>query len=247
MNWKKLEFQLEYKYLIKLKRIAIIPARAGSKRIKQKNIKKFNGKPIIAYSIESAINSGLFDEIMVSTDCGKIAEIALEYGATVPFMRSYENSNDFATTVDVLTEVIERYKMHNHFFDQATCIYACAPFVTSDLLKMSFRILNDQKCDCVFPVIPYSHPIQRALTINENHRVISFIEGNLSLRTQDFEKTFHDAGMFYTFNINNLIKNKSLRTQNTCAIEIDELCAHDIDSEKDWIMAELKYKLFKNE
>jgi N-acylneuraminate cytidylyltransferase len=229
-----------------LKRIAIIPARGGSKRIPNKNIKDFFGKPIIAYSIEAATGCGLYDEIMVSTDCELIREVALQYGAKVPFLRSSINSNDFATTFDVLEEVINWYSQKGIKFEEATCIYACAPFTTTNLLKQSFQLLK-KGCDCVFPVLSYSHPIQRAIEVSVDGKVIPFFTTNDVARTQDFKQAFHDAGMFYTFDVEKLLINKSLRTKNTIAIEIDELSAHDIDNENDWKLAELKYKLFFNE
>ena len=226
-----------------MKRIAIIPARGGSKRISNKNIKDFFGKPIIAYSIEAAINSGMYDEVMVSTDSESIKEVALKYGAKVPFLRSAENSNDFATTVDVLLEVLAWYKANGSEFNASTCIYACAPFTSSALLKQSFSML-DKGCDCVFPVLPYSHPIQRAVEVSEEGKITPFFDADTIVRTQDFKKAFHDAGMFYTFDVNKLLVNKSLRTQDTLAIEINELHAQDIDNENDWQLAELKYKMF---
>ena len=229
-----------------MKRIAIIPARGGSKRIPNKNIKDFFGKPVIAYSIESAIDCGLYDEIMVSTDCELIKDIALQYGAQVPFLRSSINSDDFATTFDVIEEVISWYSQNGINFKEGTCIYACAPFTTIHLLKKSLLLLENG-CDCVFPVLPYSHPIQRALEVSIDGKVIPFFDTNDKARTQDFKKAFHDAGMFYTFNTEKLLINKSFRTENAIAIEIDELCAHDIDNVNDWRLAELKYKLVFNE
>lgn len=227
--------------------IAIIPARGGSKRIPRKNIREFLGKPIIAYSIEAAINSNLYDEVVVSTDDAEIAAIAEQFGAKVPFLRSEKNSNDFATTVDVLMEVLDWYKIQNQTFEMATCVYACAPFVTSELLKNSFQKLKETKSDCVFPVLAYSHPIQRALKLDGKGKIRLFDASQTNIRTQDLEKTFHDAGMFYTFDVDTLFKTKSLRTENTVAIEISELQAHDIDSEIDWKLAEIKYKLFVDE
>lgn len=230
-----------------MKKIAIIPARGGSKRIPHKNIKDFFGKPIIAYAIEAALKSGLYDEVMVSTDSEEIAEVAREYGAKVPFIRSADNSNDFATTVDVLIEVLDWYKDMDLQFDFATCIYACAPFVNAKVLHNSLEMLIKENCDCVFPILAYSHPIQRALKLSDMGKIATFDDSNSNARTQDLEKAFHDAGMFYTFDVKKLKVNKSLRTQDTFAIEIDELHAHDIDTENDWVLAELKYKLFSNE
>lgn len=230
-----------------MKKIAIIPARGGSKRIPHKNLKYFFGKPIIAYAIEAAIKSGLYDEVMVSTDSEEIAEVAREYGGKVPFIRSVDNSNDFATTVDVLIEVLDWYDDMGFQFDVATCIYACAPFVNAKVLHDSFEMLIKENCDCVFPILAYSHPIQRALKLLDMGKIAPFDDSTSNARTQDLDKAFHDAGMFYTFDVKKLKLNKSLRTQDTFAIEIDELHAHDIDTENDWLLAELKYKLFSNE
>ncbi len=230
-----------------MKKIAIIPARGGSKRIPHKNIKDFYGKPIIVYAIEAALNSGLYDEVMVSTDSEEIANVAREYGAKAPFIRSADNSNDFAATVDVLCEVFDWYKKKNVEFEFATCIYACAPFVNAKVLQDSFEMLIKENCDCVFPILAYSHPIQRALKLSDMGKIDTFDDSNSNARTQDLDKAFHDAGMFYTFDVKKLMINKSLRTQDTFAIEIDELHAHDIDTENDWVLAELKYKLFSNE
>lgn len=229
-----------------MKRIAIIPARGGSKRIPNKNVKDFFGKPIIAYSIQAALDSGMYDEVMVSTDNISIKQVALQYGAKVPFLRSDKNSNDFATTFDVLEEVINWYAQNGMEFKEASCIYACAPFTNADLLRQSFKLL-EKGCDCVFPVLPFSHPIQRALEVSEEGKVIPVFDIDSTVRTQDFNKAFHDAGMFYTFDVKKLLINKNLRTENMLAIEIDELYAHDIDNENDWILAELKYKMLFNE
>ncbi|WP_309640420.1 pseudaminic acid cytidylyltransferase [Flavobacterium sp.] len=227
-----------------MKRIAIIPARGGSKRIPRKNTKLFYGKPILVYSIEAALNSGLYDEVMVSTDDLEIAEIAKQYGAQVPFMRSEKNSNDFATTVDVLSEVFDWYQKSGVEFKQGTCIYACAPFINSKLLAASLAMLENLNCDCVFPSLAYSHPIQRALKVDKNGKIQLFNAANPDARTQDLEEAYYDAGMFYTFDVAKLLKTKSLRTDNTFTIKVDDLHAQDIDNENDWILAEMKYKLF---
>ncbi|WP_298222712.1 pseudaminic acid cytidylyltransferase [Flavobacterium sp.] len=229
-----------------MKRIAIIPARGGSKRIPRKNTKLFFGKPIVAYSIEAALQSGLYDEVMVSTDDAEIAEIAKQYGAKIPFLRSEKNSNDFATTVDVLTEVLDWYRNNGQEFGQGTCIYACAPFVNPKLLQDSFALLNQKNCDCVFPSLAYSHPIQRALKVSGQGKIEPFDASSSNTRTQDLEQAYFDAGMFYTFNVDRLLATKSLRTENTFTIEINDLYAQDIDNENDWILAEMKYKLFSN-
>lgn len=223
--------------------IAIIPARGGSKRIPRKNIRDFLGKPIIFYSIEAAIKSNLFDEIIVSTDDAEIAEIAIKYGAKVPFLRSKENSNDFATTASVLLEVLNWYKNEGILFESAICIYPCSPFVSAELFEKANAVLKSQKADCVFPVIKYGHPIQRALKLDENGKMTVFFDEFSNARTQDLQNSFHDAGMFYFFDVNKFIKNQNLRTNNSFAMEIDENMTQDIDSETDWRLAELKYKL----
>lgn len=225
------------------KNIAIIPARGGSKRIPRKNIKNFLGKPIIAYPIEILLKSNLFDEVIVSTDDEEIAEIAIKYGASVPFLRSKTNSDDFATTADVLLEVIQKLEENNKFFENAICVYPCSPFLSQQLLTDSFEKLTNLNLDCVFPIVKYGHPIQRALKI-DNNIVSPYFEENNNTRTQDLTEAFHDAGMFYLFNTNVFKETRSLRTKNTFGIEIDECLTQDIDNLTDWKLAELKYKMF---
>jgi pseudaminic acid cytidylyltransferase len=224
--------------------ICIIPARGGSKRIPRKNIKEFLGKPIIAYSIKVAIDSGLFDEVMVSTDDLEIADIAKKYGAKVPFIRSAKNSGDFATTFDVIEEVIQAYKYHGKEFENLCCFYSCAPFVTSKLLLKAYDQLVREKFDTVFPVIAYSFPIQRALRVDQG-KVYMILEKNLNVRSQDLEESFHDAGQFYWCNSKKLLKIKKILTQNSGCVEISELEAQDIDTEIDWKLAEIKFQLKK--
>ena len=222
--------------------ICVIPARGGSKRIPRKNIKEFLGKPIIAYSIQAALDSGLFDEVMVSTDDLEIAEIAKNFGAKVPFMRSVKNSDDFATTFDVIEEVIQVYKSQGKEFENICCIYSCAPFVTSEILLKAYNQLIRYKFDTVFPIIAYSFPIQRALRVDQR-KVSMILEENLNSRSQDLEDSFHDAGQFYWCNIKQLLLSKKILTKNTGGVEISELEAQDIDNEIDWKLAELKYQI----
>lgn len=222
--------------------IAIIPARGGSKRIPRKNIKDFCGQPIIAYSIKAALDSQLFDEVMVSTDDEEIAEISKKYGASVPFFRSADNSNDFATTASVLTEVLDNYAIQNKNFQYGCCIYPTAPFVTVQKLKDAYQLLIDKDFDTVLPIQPFSFPIQRAF-YKENDKV-RWVEPNYALtRSQDLPKTFHDVGQFYFFNVNTFLQTKQLLTPNSGAIEISELEAQDIDNETDWKLAEMKFRL----
>ena len=225
-----------------MKKIAIIPARAGSKRIPRKNIRDFHGKPIIAYSIETAIKSNIFDEIMVSTDDEEIASISKDYGAKVPFMRSSENSDDFSTTYNVLEEVLTEYKKINLVFEIGCCIYPSAPLITKEFLELGLAKIIDDKLNTVFPVIEYSHPIQRALFFDKkNHLKYVYPEESIR-RTQDFEKKFHGSGQFYWFNVENLLKNKKLDSNKTSGFVISRNLVQDIDTIEDWEIAEKKYK-----
>jgi N-acylneuraminate cytidylyltransferase len=225
--------------------IAIIPARGGSKRIPRKNIKDFLGKPIIAYSIEAALESKLFEEVMVSTDDEEIAQIARKYGANVPFLRSQENSNDFATTVDVLIEVIEDYKNLNKSFEVGCCIYPTAPYISAETLQKAFDLLQSQNLDSVYPVQKFSFPPQRGVVFQENRLRWQNPE-NAQVRSQDLLPLYHDAGQFYFFKTEKLLKNRSILTENTSGIVISEMDAHDIDTDEDWQVAEFKYRIKSN-
>ncbi len=225
-----------------MKKLAIIPARGGSKRIPRKNIKLFLGEPIISYSIQAAISSNLFDEVMVSTDDEEIARIAKKHGAKVPFFRSDVNSNDVATTVDVIAEVIDKYKQIGQVFEYTCCIYSCAPFVTKDLLIRSFFKLEVENLDCVFPLIKYGHPIQRALKKTIGGKIEMIEPKNMQIRTQDFEPSYHDLGQFYFFKTSEIISSNRLWTVNTGCVELREIESHDIDTLDDWEIAEFKFK-----
>ena len=226
-----------------MKKVAIITARGGSKRIPRKNIKPFLGKPLIAYSIEAAINSGLFDEVMVSTEDEEIATISKEYGAKVPFVRSQENADDFASTLAVLLEVLEDYRKIGIDFDYGCCLYPTAPFITTDLLTEGYNKLVDHQFDTVFPVLPFSFPIQRALKINDEERAQMFQPQYYTSRSQDLERAYHDSGQFYWFSVPALKKNKKLLTNNTGVVELSEMDAHDIDNMEDFKIAEFKYRI----
>ena len=226
----------------KQRNIAIIPARGGSKRIPRKNIKNFLGKPIIAYSIEAALKSQLFDELMVSTDDKEIAEIAKKYGAKVPFFRSDETANDYIGLSEVVIEVLEQYNNQNIEFDNVCCILATAPFIFEKDLINSFNKLENSDFDAVFPIVKYSFPIQRAMQF-EGENIKMIWSENLTKRSQDLEPSFHDAGLFYWAKTNIILEQKKLWTDNTTAIEISEQTAQDIDTSEDWKIAELKYKI----
>ena len=186
--------------------LAIIPARGGSKRIPRKNIKDFLGKPIISYSINAAIESNLFDEIMVSTDDVEIAEVAKEFGAQIPFYRSERNSNDFATTFDVIEEVVSNYLANGREFNTICCIYPCAPLIDSAKIVEAYGYMTDNNLDSVIPVVEYTTPIQRSFKI-QNDKLDFFFNEFINSRSQDLEKAYFDAGQFYwiqskTFNLN---------------------------------------------
>lgn len=223
--------------------LAIIPARGGSKRIPRKNIKDFLGKPIIAYSIEVALKCGLFDEVMVSTDDEEIAEVSKKYGALVPFMRSRKNADDFATTVDVILEVLQKYQEYDRCFEYGCCIYPTAPLMRSTFLKKGYEKLIDEEFSTIFPVVEFSYPIQRSLKLTGEDKIEMFWPEHLDNRSQDLEKAFHDAGQFYWFNVTELQNQRKLFGNNSAAIVLSSSSVQDIDTEEDWFMAELKAKL----
>jgi N-acylneuraminate cytidylyltransferase len=230
-----------------MSRIAIIPARGGSKRIPGKNMRPFSGKPIIAYSIETAIKSGLFDEVMVSTDDSAIANFAVSIGAKVPFLRSPANSDDFASTIDVLLEVITNYKQIGKTYQEACCLYPTAPFITNKMLCNGFELMLECGYNSVFPVVAFDYPIQRSLQIDGQGQVSMVWPEFMSSRSQDLPKRFHDSGLFYWFKPQKLEIDLAIFGSNSGALIISELECHDIDTPDDWEMAELKFRrLFPN-
>ena len=227
---------------MKRKMIAVIPARGGSKRIPKKNIKDFCGKPIIAYSIEAALESKVFDEVMVSTDSEEIAEVAREYGANVPFMRSEKNADDYATTNDVLKEVLMEYEKRGQHFDVVVCIYPTAPFVTADKLKKAINILDKEEADAVTPVVRFSYPPQRAFVLRNGLLEYEFPQYKTT-RSQDLEPIYHDCGQFYVMKVSDILND--VVNRKTIPYIVSELEVQDIDNEEDWKIAEMKYRMFK--
>ena len=222
--------------------LAIIPARGGSKRIPRKNIKDFLGKPIIAYSIEAALKSELFDEVMVSTDDDEIAEVALKYGARIPFFRSNKNSNDYSTTMDVIKEVISEYRSKfNTDFENGCCIYPTAPLLKIGHLKNGYNKLISNDYSTVFSAVEFSYPIWRGLCINEDSTAKMIWPQHLNDRTQDLQKVYHDAGQWYWFKTKEL--SDSFLSGKTAIIKLDETEAQDLDNFTDWKLAEFKYKI----
>lgn len=220
--------------------IAVITARGGSKRIPRKNIKEFMGKPMLAYAIEAAVNSKVFDEVMVSTDDVEIAEIAKQFGAKVPFMRSEKTANDFATTANVLDEVISEYKKRGKTFDELCCIYPCVPFLTADVINNAYEKFKTSDADRLIPVVKYSFPIQRAFKLNEQGMLEYREPENAPKRSQDLEPMYHDVGMFYFY------KTEKMNSDKITMLEMDETMVQDIDNESDWRMAETKYRIMHN-
>lgn len=229
-----------------MKSIAIIPARGGSKRIPRKNIKEFCGKPILAYSIQAALSSGVFDRVMVSTEDEEIARIAGEYGAEVPFLRSAETAGDFATTPDVIFEVLAEYEKRGEVFDMGCFVFPTAPFVTGAKLAEAVELLASSGADTVMPVVAFSFPPQRAVVIREGRLVFEYPQ-YMDSRSQDLEPHYHDAGQFGVFQVEAFRKNKKFWLGNVLPYIVSELEVQDIDNETDWKIAEMKYRLMQPE
>lgn len=218
------------------KTIAIITARSGSIRIPKKNIKIFMGKPMLSYALKAAIEAKIFNTVMVSTDSKEIAEIALELGADVPFLRSSRNSDNYATTKDFLQEVLNEYNKRGETFDIVSCIYPCVPFLNSEILQDAYNQFIVSEAEALIPVVRFSYPIQRALKLNNSNYLEYIYPEYENSRSQDLETTYHDVGMFYFYK-------KNLFPQKIMMYEMDEVKIQDIDTESDWKMAELKYKM----
>ena len=224
--------------------IAIITARGGSKRIPKKNIKEFCGKPIIAYSIQAAIESESFDEVMVSTDSEEIKLVAEKYGAVVPFFRSDANSNDYATTSDVIEEVLNCYVGLGRQFESFACIYPTAPFITGLRLSEASDLLDE--ADAVVSVVKYSFPPQRSFVIVDGVVKYQYPEYEKT-RSQDLEPIYHDCGQFYMCRCDKFLRFHSMILPNTKPYIIPEEEVQDIDTNSDWIIAEAKYKVLHEE
>ena len=225
------------------KSVAIITARGGSKRIPHKNIRDFCGKPIISYSIEAALSSGVFDEVMVSTDDEAIASIARSFGAAVPFMRSAESANDYASTDDVIAEVLRTYEAGGTRFDRFCCIYPTAPFVTAEKLKNAMALLDP--AESVMPVVAFSYPPQRGIIL-ENGRIRRKYPEFLTARSQDLEKMYHDCGQFYACRTDAFFRDSTTDVDDLVPMIMPEMEVQDIDTEEDWAIAELKYRKMQN-
>lgn len=221
--------------------IAIIPARGGSKRIPGKNIKAFCGKPIIAYSIEAALKSNCFDKVIVSTDDINIAEVAKKHGAEVPFMRPVELSDDYAGTMPVISHAIEWLVQQGFNPELVCCLYATAPFVTSEYLQQGLQQIKKTDADYAFTVTSYAFPIQRAIKILPEIGTKMFDPERFDTRSQDLEDAWHDAGQFYWGKVDSWLEEKTIFSAESSPIILPRHRVQDIDTYEDWMHAELMF------
>lgn len=223
-------------------KLAIIPARGGSKRIPRKNIKPFCGKPMIAWSIEAALESGCFDRIIVSTDDEEIAEVARQYGAEVPFMRPLALSDDHTGTIPVIRHAIETINSQGRAVEQACCLYATAPFIQAEDLRRGLEILQGSGGDYAFSVTSYAFPIQRAIRLTPEGRVEMFNPEHFSTRSQDLEEAYHDAGQFYWGRADAWLQGKMIFSPTSLPVMLPRHRVQDIDTPEDWVRAEWLFK-----
>ncbi|MBQ9438778.1 MAG: pseudaminic acid cytidylyltransferase [Lachnospiraceae bacterium] len=226
------------------KMLCIMPARAGSKRIPGKNTKDFLGKPMLSYPLEVALKSGLFDTVMVSTDSPETASLAKSLGAEVPFLRSEENSADFATTDAVIQEVLDKYQENGEDFEAFFCIYPTAVFLTETMLKDAAKLLEAHAS--VIPLVPFSYPPQRGMVINEEGTACYAQPEYKNARSQDLPKLYHDAGLFYACKKDAFLKYNTTETPDTAALILPETAVQDIDNPTDLEIARLKFRILNN-
>lgn len=225
--------------------LALITARGGSKRIPKKNIREFCGKPILCYSIEAALASGAFDEVMVSTDSEEIAEVARKAGAKIPFYRSDDTAGDYATTAQVVEEVLSQYEEQGSNFDYVCVIYPTAPFITAEKLQDAMAKLESTGADTVSPVVRFSYPPQRGFVIEDGVTHLKWPQYRTA-RSQDLEPFYHDCGQFYCLRVDSFLKQRQIFMEHMVSIEMPESQVQDIDTLEDWKIAELKYKLMQD-
>tara|TARA_B110001454_G_C12662267_1_gene410014 strand:- start:224 stop:913 length:690 start_codon:yes stop_codon:yes gene_type:complete len=226
----------------KIKNIAIIPARGGSKRIVGKNYKNFNGLPIIANTINILKKSNLFDKIFVSTDSKKITSIAERFGAEVPFIRPKKLSDDYATSVEVINHSV-RYLKKIHDFEYACCVYAPNPFLQIKDLKKGYSLVKLKKVDFVFSATAYPFPFFRSLILSKKGKIEMMLKKNFFKRTQDLKKIFCDAGQFYWGTKDAWLKKKTIYSKKSKIVSIPKWRYHDIDTAEDWKKAEKFIKI----
>ncbi|MCG9579485.1 pseudaminic acid cytidylyltransferase [Vibrio tubiashii] len=227
-------------------RVAIIPARGGSKRIPRKNIKLFHGKPMIAYSIQAALQSGCFDKVIVSTDDQEIAQVARQYGADIPFIRPASISDDYATTIDVINHAVKWCEAEGWAIDAVCCLYATAPFVQpKDLQKGLEKLESEPHCKYVFSATEFPFPIQRAIKLSSDGEVSMFSSEYEKTRSQDLENAYHDAGQFYWGRKSAFLNCDSFFSSHSKVVLLPRARVQDIDTKDDWEFAELLYSLIE--
>jgi len=223
--------------------LCVIPARGGSKRIPRKNIKNFQGKPIIAYSIAAAKESGVFERVIVSTDDEEIKVVSESFGAEVPFLRPHDISDDYTVTTEVLAHAI-KWSINSGFSpDNVCCLYATAPFVTSKDIRIGYKKLIESDAEYAFSVTKYNFPIQRALRLTNHGRLEMFDPDNYSLRSQDLEQAWHDAGQFYWGKSSAWLDGKKIFSEDSCPVTLPSYRVQDIDTLDDWLRAEAMFAL----
>lgn len=225
--------------------VAIIPARGGSKRIPAKNIKPFAGRPIIAYSIETALSSGLFQRVIVSTDSEEIAAVARSYGAETPFIRPSALADDFTPTADVVLQALDWLTDHDEPATQACCLYATAPFVQASALRQGLDLLQHSGAASVFTVTTYPASIYRALKIEPDGRLAMVWPEHELTRSNDLPETFHDAGQFYWLDARRFALEKRIYSADSRPIVLPRYLVQDIDTPEDWLMAEAMYEALR--
>lgn len=228
-------------------RLAVIPARGGSKRIPRKNIRDFCGLPMIARSIQAAQESGCFDRILVSTDDAEIAVVARQYGAITPFIRPVELSDDHTGTIPVIAHAIDWMQRQGERVDEVCCIYATAPFVQAEDLRRGLALLQEKKADYAFTVTSYPFPIQRAVRINERGEVEMFQPEHFATRSQDLEEAYHDAGQFYWGQAQAWLAQQPVFAGRSVPLVLPRSRVQDIDTAEDWARAELLYRLLEQQ
>lgn len=223
-------------------RLAVIPARGGSKRIPRKNIKLFCGKPMIAWSIEAALASGCFDAVIVSTDDTEIATVAKAFGAQVPFIRPAELSDDHTGTIPVIRHAVQWFIDAGERPEQVCCLYATAPFVTAKAIQAGLRTLEEDGSDYAFSVTSYAFPIQRAIRLTQGGRVEMFQPEQFNTRSQDLEEAYHDAGQFYWGRASAWLEGRAIFSHGSSPILLPRHRVQDIDTAEDWLRAEWMFK-----
>jgi N-acylneuraminate cytidylyltransferase len=223
----------------------VIPARGGSKRIPRKNIKSFCGQSMIGYSIRAALDSQCFDQVIVSTDDIEIAEVAKSFGAEVPFMRPDELANDYTATIPVIKHAIEWFDEQGQSPEEVCCLYATAPFVTSENIQKAYLQLLKNRAEYCFTATSFSFPIQRAIKINQNSEVSMFYPEHFNTRSQDLEEAYHDAGQFYWGRARAFKDGLSFFSEVATPFILPRYLVQDIDTPEDWIRAESMYRVLQ--